>query len=162
MLFILFCERHNARIARKTSPFLCIVINNVVMTNCTARKILDIVSLPGSLPGQGLWHRSYTHRCVAASYFNVTRLPGAAPSGCCVPVTCNIMHLKTYLCAAVYNVVVSAYILSYIPIYAFMSMSVCVCVYIFIYPICNILNLISFVYVMCHKISKVLNLTFCL
>ena len=34
-------------------------------------------------------------------------------------------------------------------------MSVCVCVYIFIYPICNILNLISFVYAMCHKVSKV-------
>ena len=34
-------------------------------------------------------------------------------------------------------------------------MSVYVCVYMFIYPICNILNLISFVYVMCHKVSKV-------
>ena len=36
-----------------------------------------------------------------------------------------------------------------------MSVCVCVCVYIFIYPIYNILNLISFVYVMCHKVSKV-------
>ena len=102
------------------------------------------------------FQRLYTHRYITASYFNVTCLHSAAPSGCCVPIACNIMHLKDLpLCAAVYNVAVSAYILSYIPIHTFMSMTVCVCVYIFIYPICNILNLISFVYVMCHKVSKV-------